>query len=630
MTITYLQLTAIHKETVEAKNGLMTDQVFRNHRSTLKAYLTFCNRDEDCMVGREFTVEFQKKIRLFGDHIALQNRKTAADKLSILRTWKRSVDQHLRGVSLKAMSGQSAFHKELRMCIASSGLTLREIADETNSDIRTITSWHDGVMPSGSGLPALRRLEKVLGVERGYLEGKLVLPRDDEKKKADRPSDQFSVRFRRSLADPYYLPASSLSPRLVEEWRDFLEFKTTTDPAPLKRGSKARWRELPIEKADAATRREPLVHTSPGIVVNSARATLQLLRSLLGFLIKGKNANKAVGGLGLDIGKLDSLAVFAIPEFVRAYFNFMKARSDGLVHNGHANNAGLIVGLCREVEGYLRQQPAQFAHKVQEFAQGRSWDQLCNETVETCLRWQSEGLGKKSRDPEKMIQPLLQTTDMLAPFKRAIQQLDLAAAAATTASIRQATYKRNALILALSLFNPLRQRTLTIIKYVKPGQAYESASNLYQKEDGQWWLRFERGDFKNDGSKPENYDAPIARALSLRIEEYLRVYRPILVRKNPDCTAFFVSKDGEKIGYIGTPISRLAKEYFPELVRLGPHLLRHIVATNFLRKNPGKYTLLSGLLHDTLATVLKTYAHGKTESSFLAHEDNMREFYEGI
>jgi integrase len=219
---------------------------------------------------------------------------------------------------------------------------------------------------------------------------------------------------------------------------------------------------------------------------------------------------------------------------------------------------------------------------------------------------------------------------MLMPFKSVLQKLDLAAAAATTASVSQAIYKRNALIFALSLFNPLRERTLNNTKYIDAGHNSEDLSNLYRKEDGQWWLRFERGDFKNDGSKPDNYDAPIARALTARIDDYLKRYRPVLIRNNPDCTALFPSKAGVKMKHIGTAISSVAKNYIPELLRLGPHALRHIVASDFLRKNPGMYTLLAGLLHDTLGTVLKTYAHGKTESAFAAHQESMAGFFEGI
>lgn len=302
---------------------------------------------------------------------------------------------------------------------------------------------------------------------------------------------------------------------------------------------------------------------------------------------------------------------------------------DNIVHNGQANPAGAISTLCREAEGYLWQQPELLA-KVEKFAKGRSWQQLCAETHEVCRSWQRAAAGKKSRDPKVMLQTLFALTDPLQPFKDAIRKLDLAAAAAAPGSVHQATYMRDAMILALSLFNPLRHRTLTLAKYIEPQKNSEYVSNIYQAEDGQWWLRFEKGDFKNDESKDEDYNSPITRDLSSRIENYLQIHRPILVRNNPTIPWLFPTRHGQRINDIGEVISRIAKNFIPEVRRLRPHALRHIVATEFLRRNPGKYTLVAGLLHDTLGTVLKTYAHGKTESAFRAHEENMKGFFEGL
>ena len=168
------------------------------------------------------------------------------------------------------------------------------------------------------------------------------------------------------------------------------------------------------------------------------------------------------------------------------------------------------------------------------------------------------------------------------------------------------------------------------MKYIDPGQTSEYMSNLYQAEDGQWWLRFEKGDFKNDESKVEDYNSPITRDLSHRIENYLHVYRPILIRDKTDAPWVFPNRLGNQIGDIGAVISRIGRNFIPDVRRLRPHALRHIVATDFLRRNPGKYTLVAGLLHDTLETVLRTYAHGKTESAFRAHEEHMKGFFEGI
>ncbi|KNE27043.1 hypothetical protein [Achromobacter spanius] len=630
MDTTYLQLIGVHEHNLTFIRGPISDQVLRNHKAALNSYLAFCNRTVESRIGREFTVEFARQSRAYGAFIATDNRKSAADKLSILRAWKRTVDKHVRETMLKTMAGHSTFHKELRLAIAASGQCLKEIAKAIYTEVKTLNSWCEGVTPIYAAIPALRRLEKHLNLEQGFLERKIVFPTKNGKVPTVASADKYEIRLRETRKDSYYVLPADFSQSLLDEWTVFVHYKTCQHPIGLKRGSRAAWRSLPIEKAGIHVKKQPLAHPAPGLVCSSAHKNLQLLQGFLGFLTKARGSGRATSGLGLQLEKVDSLAVFAIPEFVDSYLEFVKARSGDIVHNGHSNAAGVICGMCREIEGYLWQQPEIFASRVEQFSKGRSWLELCAQTVEVCRSWQRKAAGKKSRDPKAILQPLFAMSDMLHPFKEAIMKLDLAAAAASPGSVHQATYKRDALILGLCLFNPLRHRTLTITKYIEPKKASQSTSNLYQADDGQWWLRFEKGDFKNDESKDEDYSSPITRDLSHRIEQYLEVFRPILVRNNTEAIYLFPNRHGDQINDIGEVIARLARNFIPEVRRLRVHALRHIVATDFLRRNPGKYTLLAGLLHDTLATVLKTYAHGKTESAFRAHEENMKGFYEGI
>lgn len=630
LNTTYLQLIGVHEHNLEIIGGAVSNQVLRNHKATLNSYLAFCNRTVENRVGREFTVEFSKQSRAYGDFIATDNRKTAADKLSILRAWKRTIDQHVRGTMLKTMAGHSTFHKELRLVIAASGQSLKAIAKAIYTDFKSVNAWYEGVTPIFAAIPALRRLEKHLGLEQGFLESKIVFPTRNGIEPTVAPPDKFEMRLRESRKDPYYVETANFSQSLLDEWSAFLHYKTCLHPIGLKRSSRAAWRSLPIEKAGIHVKKQPLAHPAPDLVCSSAHKNLQFLQGFLGFLTKAPSTSRATAGLGLGLEQVGSLAVLAIPEFVDSYLEFVKARSGDIVHAGHGNAAGVICGMCREIEGYLWQQPELFEAKVQQFAKGRTWRQLCAQTVDVCRSWQRMATGRKSRDPKVVLQPLFAMSDMLQPFKEAIKKLDLAAAAAAPGSVHQATYKRDALILGLCLFNPLRHRTLTITKYIESGRPSKSMSNLYMTDDGQWWLRFEKGDFKNDESKDEDYRSPITRDLSQRIEQYLEIYRPVLMRRNPDGIFLFPNRFGEQLNDIGEVISRLAKNFIPEVRRLRIHALRHIVATDFLRRNPGKFTLLAGLLHDTLATVLKTYAHGKTESAFRAHEENMKAFFEGI
>ncbi|WP_284427632.1 hypothetical protein, partial [Acidovorax sp. SUPP1855] len=149
-------------------------------------------------------------------------------------------------------------------------------------------------------------------------------------------------------------------------------------------------------------------------------------------------------------------------------------------------------------------------------------------------------------------------------------------------------------------------------------------------DHGKGWSTRSRSTRDRMGFERFPYRSPITKGLTHRIDEYINIYRPTLVRARPDSSCLFPSRLGDQIRDIGEIVNRIAKSYIPEVRRLRLHALRHIVATDFLLRNPGKYTLLAGLLHDTLATVLKTYAHGKTESAFRAHEENMAEFYQGL
>lgn len=623
-----MHLISAHEHALTLSSSC-SDQVLRNHKSTLNSYLAFCNKTLDNRIGREFTVDFVKQSKAYAELVATTNRKTAADKLSILRAWKRTVDTHVRGNMLKSMSGPSAFHKELRLAVAASGQTLREIAKAIKTDLKTLNGWVEGVTPMYKGMPTLRRLETHLGLERGFLESKVSYPRKDGPIAAAKQKDKYSARVRANLQDSYYVTPTMFSPELKQEWLALLKYKTCEHPIGLKRGSRARWRVLPIEKGGVHVTKEALCQPAPEQVCASAYRNLLMVESYLGFLTKAQSDNVATAGLGLLLDEVQTVAMFVIPEFLNAFFEFIKARSGNLIHNGQANIAGAVSGMVRPEEGYLWQQP-EFLGKVEKFANGRSWRELCEQTFDLCRSWQHAAKGNKSRDPLVPLQHLLSMSDPRRPFKDAIVKLDVAAAAASPGSVHQALYKRDALLLALSMFNPLRLRTLTITKYVPADAVSDYETNLYRTEEGEWWLRFDKGDFKNDGSKKEDYNSPITRDLSARIENYLEVYRPILVRDKPDAPWVFPTMYGDRCSDLGEVFARIARNFIPEVSRLRPHALRHIVATDYLRRNPEKYTFVARLLHDELDTVLKNYAHKQSESAFRAHEEDMRGFYEGI
>lgn len=629
METTYAKLIDEHCQRLQANRVQASGQVIRNHMSVINGYMMFCGKTPEHRVSRELTVDFVKQSKAFVELTAANNRKTAADKLSILRSWQKTVNSLMSTWRLANVAGTSLFHKELRVAISAKGKPIDEVAKAINAAPKTLPYWLNGGMPVKKGIPTLRRLEAYLGLERDYLVSKLEYPRKTVDVTCPTAGDGYVERLKVLTKDPFYLKLQDVSPSLEAEWFDLLTYKTVVHPDGMLRTSRGAWRVLPDAQGTREHRNNRFCRPGDGQVCVSAAKFFLTVRSYLGFLAKERTNMPSTSGLGIPIVQVQTIALFVIPEFLNAFFEFMRFRSGNIAHNGHANVAGAIRCLAREVTGFLRQKPGMY-DRIKDFAKGRTWDALCDETCRLCVSWQELSKGKKSRDPKAPITNLMNLDDPLAPFKNAIRKLDMAAATCAQGSAFQACYKRNALLIAMMISNPLRARTMTIAKYVAPAARSELPTNLYQTQKGEWRIRFHRGDFKNDGSKQDDYDAPLPMALGARIEEYLDIYRPILVRRDPSCPWLFPNQFAQQHRGIGELIAQIARNYIPEVSRLGAHALRHIIATNFLKKNPGQYTVIAELLHDKLETVLRHYTHQKLETAFKAHEIHLEGFFSGI
>ncbi len=629
MQITYQQLIEAHEQRLTLEKGTPpSPQVLRNHSSVLNSFLMFIGKSLAHRIGCEFTFEFSKKAREFSDLVAERNRKTAADKLSILRSWERSVKSLSSAAKLKSVSGISTLHKELRIAVATSGQSVAEIAAAIKASPATLSLWMEGEAPTNNALPTLHRLEAHLGLERGYLTAKLE-PLNKPRAKPQMEDDAYIKRHKQNLQDLYYLPFSDIQEGLRQEWIALRSYKTAVYPIGINRADGAVWRMLPLEQCTHEVVSNPLCHSSATEGSSTALKVLKLFCGYVGFLSKEKTRETRTSGMGLPPEQAQTLAMLAVPEFLSAYFEFMKARAGNITHSGHAANAGTIASLLSKSHGYLRQQPG-FIEKVLPFANGRSWEKLCDEAHLVCQAWKKAGKNRHSRDPKLPLRHILSLERPLAPISAAIRRLDEAAANRAPGGPIQATLKRDALLLALFISNPLRVRTMTIAKYIPPSVTSPLVSNLYQADSGSWHLRFYKGDFKNDGSKIGDYDAPLPEKVSARIEEYVDLYRPILVRKNPEAPWLFVTYGGEQLRELGAHISYLAKRYIPEVPRMGAHALRHLVATDYLARNPDCYAALAQLLHDELPTVLQNYAHKKLENAFKSHAASLNDFFDGI
>lgn len=635
MKITYTQLIERHRVRIgkpPSLHGLhpKKTQVFRNQRSTLTSFLVFLGKNESNRVGAELLDQFDARSSEYLSQWA-NNPKGRSDRQSHLRAWHQTA---LEADNEQSPTKDRPFHVELRSCLAQQERAPKTIARECGISTSALQRWVAGAFPNITGLPSLRRLECTLGLARGHLESLLPHVYRDENS-VPPPAISFRERVQRQ---PYGFPLSSLSPEWIAEWTAFLDYKTSISP-DLKRH--ASWRIL--AQTDLISVPDHLC-TVDGLGCETANFTLKRLRYFMGFLslpqtappgwseqMKEKQIKAGMkcpkepvwrAGLGLPPEKIQTLAILANPKYVDAYLRFMKTGSGGLIHGGHRAFAALVSELTRSETGYLWQQ-AHFASGIpSEILGGRDWHTLCAATHKLANEWKKVAKNV-SRDPDEPLRPLLNMKEPLLPLFRAIKHLDRLAAEAAPGSRTQAEHKRNALLVMLLLSNPLRIRTLSLIRWRE-----DNSGNLYRHADGHWHLRLAGNSFKNDdGSLLTDYDSQLGLDdLAERLDEYIAEYRPALIRNAPSSDWLFPNgKTGGKHLTLNVLFAKITKLYIPEVHSFGPHGVRHLVATYFLNKSPSNFRGVAQLLHDRLETVLKRYDREKMDKAFSQHNLNLAE-----
>lgn len=197
-----------------------------------------------------------------------------------------------------------------------------------------------------------------------------------------------------------------------------------------------------------------------------------------------------------------------------------------------------------------------------------------------------------------------------------------------------AAWIRDVLLCKLLISNPLRVAQLSTMRF------RGNRPNLYQTADGSWRIRFDPSDFKNEkGAAFEEYDAAVEPTVWPWIRRYLSEARPMLFGaetdylflpcvEGPNRAAGYAALDIEPAGNwiadgLAKRITVVTARYMPEGNGFGPHAFRHIIATDHLKRHPQDYLTVAQLLHDTLTTVMKAYAHLKVD-------DGLRTLHAGV
>ncbi|PKO70219.1 MAG: hypothetical protein CVU22_02450 [Betaproteobacteria bacterium HGW-Betaproteobacteria-16] len=227
-----------------------------------------------------------------------------------------------------------------------------------------------------------------------------------------------------------------------------------------------------------------------------------------------------------------------------------------------------------------------------------------------------------SRDPVQPIQFLLDQANPLAPVFEAMRRLRDIGNAASKGSLEEAVARRDELLLGLLLSNPLRRKNLIELT-VRP----DNSGTVYQSSANEWRIRLQRATFKN-GKKgtqeSRTYDVRVAIWLNELLTDYARHFRPLLAGASGHDN-LFLSRCGTPLNDMTHRVLELTKHLISGSGGFGPHAFRHLVASDWLRRNPGDFLTVAELLNDTLEVVLSSYAHLKQDDALTRHSNQLNE-----
>jgi len=165
---------------------------------------------------------------------------------------------------------------------------------------------------------------------------------------------------------------------------------------------------------------------------------------------------------------------------------------------------------------------------------------------------------------------------------------------------------------------PYRQRNM---------REMELGKNLYKNTDGEWTLHFAGEQLKiaQKQGKENIFELAFPPRLVPLLEQYLEIWRPVLVRKGRDPSQHvFLNVLGKPYNVYAMRVAVLRLVYRYTEKKLHPHLIRTIWATEYIKKTGDIYRA-AVMLNDKLETVVANYSHlslkGVAEHTYAVMDD---------
>lgn len=598
-------------------------QVVRNQFTALNQWLQTFNLSMDHPVEPNLGAAFDSHLMQFSSWLTAKGlaQATINGRLTLMRAWQRLyLDKRAE------IAPPGPFAEALREAVESSGKTISWLGRSIGVTNKTLASWVNGSRnPRRFHVNKLQQLEAMLGLKENYLVARIPHFFNHPELLSNSCSP---IPYRESLNEarksPYKLKL--IPDRLMEEWKDYLVYKTGLTPRGVKRASS--WRTKDASKVPTKYG----AHATTGnLVCPTADVCFQAFQNFFGFLLLPVNK----GGKGLDESVL-TLATCSDSDLVLDFLQFMRSRCG--VYNGQSQYVlASFKSMLRPDYGYLWQ----FTKYGKKFWKGEldkpAWQEHCKEAYEhlsgTTKNMEDAGLFKRSRSPVDPIKNILDMQHPILALKQLARRMELSLPPPEWKS-ELAVFKRDILIIKMMTSNPLRVSNFSIMTYRK-----DNAGHLYQKPDGSWWLTFSPEEFKNQrGAAKEPYDMRLSPLVWGDIQEYLGKHRQYLAGaqetdyvfrpKLSSCRSYQLDMFDPDNLCVG--IQKRTKMFIPNCAGFRSHAFRHIVATDFIKNHPESFLIAASILHDQIKTVMNNYSHLKKADSFETYNRYLDELDEKL
>jgi integrase/transcriptional regulator with XRE-family HTH domain len=564
---------------------------------------------EQSSIRRELDIEF---LTYFDTYLTSQKQKLAKDTVntrkSLVEQWQQSwLDMVIQDGLPKE------FKDALREIIKASGLSVFMFAKRCGVSHNTMYQWFHGTMsPTYQSIPNIHKIEDFSGLRRGAL-----ITRLSHLRFKTRPFRTGLGSFGRKVRENQELiyELKELPKRVEQEFAHLVSIMT-----------------LPYESEDI--KKNSYWRTNEDGKVPTAQIKERYMRGFFGFLLLPPNhenikqrglspnhPNPKLRGKGLKPDQL-TLALFGDKKLVEAYIEFKKIRAGGVYTNETENFLRFCTSLLREKSGFLAQQP-KYGRRLPAPVAKKDWAAWCENararflTVRRDLKANNQ--IKQGRVVDEPIEFIIKTKHPMRFLRHLINNIEQNAPPSTRVKVMKALYFRNRLFIRMLCANPLRLKHYQRMTWNK-----DNTGNLYQDDDGKWRLRYRASDFKNErGAAKKAYDVPIAQSLWKDIEEYLFKHRPELQGADECDYVFRPAAKFRSSRHVTKPTDMLPINYMSRIIRqltqqyldcdgFGPHAFRHIIATDYIKNHPEGFEVAARVLHITVNTVRRDYAHIKT------------------